>query len=230
MSMCARFRRRRSRKLYPHLNISDVVGAVHLPLDGQCDPGQYRHGVGQGGSPARRQDRRERQGLRFITKDGRVTGVSWARRRRGARSPPISCQLRGMWARDLAARSKVTLPLHACEHFLSSSPRPSRLTRLPVLRVPDECAYYKEDAGKMMLGAFEPKAKPWGMDGIPRISASTSLPEDFEHFEPILEMGRQPHADAGDGRYPHVLQRPGELHPRRPLLSRRSAGIEAATG
>ena len=25
--------------MYPHLNVSDVVGAVHLPLDGQCDPG-----------------------------------------------------------------------------------------------------------------------------------------------------------------------------------------------
>ena len=36
-----------------------------------------------------------------------------------------------------------------------------------MLRVPDECAYYKSDAGKMMLGAFEPKAKPWGMNGIP---------------------------------------------------------------
>ncbi|MBT6509949.1 MAG: FAD-binding oxidoreductase, partial [Rhodospirillaceae bacterium] len=24
--------------MYPHLNVSDMVGAVHLPLDGQCDP------------------------------------------------------------------------------------------------------------------------------------------------------------------------------------------------
>jgi glycine/D-amino acid oxidase-like deaminating enzyme len=57
-----------------------------------------------------------------------------------------------------------------------------------VLRVPDECAYYKEDAGKMMLGAFEPKAKPWGMNGIPEDFCFDALPEDFEHFEPILEM------------------------------------------
>jgi glycine cleavage system T protein len=60
-----------------------------------------------------------------------------------------------------------------------------------VLRVPDECAYYKEDAGKMMLGAFEPKAKPWPAPGE-RISPDfcfDQLPEDIEHFEPILEMG-----------------------------------------
>ncbi|MET0574776.1 MAG: FAD-dependent oxidoreductase, partial [Mesorhizobium sp.] len=63
------------------------------------------------------------------------------------------------------------------------------LTRLPVLRVPDECAYYKEDAGKMMLGAFEPVAKPWGMDGIREDFCFDQLPEDMDHFEPILEMG-----------------------------------------
>jgi 4-methylaminobutanoate oxidase (formaldehyde-forming) len=58
-----------------------------------------------------------------------------------------------------------------------------------VLRVPDECAYYKEDAGKMMLGAFEPVAKPWGMDGIREDFCFDQLPEDMDHFEPILEMG-----------------------------------------
>ena len=74
--------------------------------------------------------------------------------------------------------------------FLSRSPsRSPGSTRLPVLRVPDECAYYKEDAGKMMLGAFEPVAKPWGMAGIPEDFCFDQLPEDFAHFEPILEMG-----------------------------------------
>ena len=58
-----------------------------------------------------------------------------------------------------------------------------------MLRVPDECAYYKEDAGKMMLGAFEPVAKPWGMDGIREDFCFDQLPEDIDHFEPILEMG-----------------------------------------
>ena len=68
-----------------------------------------------------------------------------------------------------------------------SFPSPSGLTQLPVLRVPDECAYYKEDAGKLMLGAFEPRAKPWGMDGISESFEFDQLQEDFDHFEPILE-------------------------------------------
>jgi 4-methylaminobutanoate oxidase (formaldehyde-forming) len=60
-----------------------------------------------------------------------------------------------------------------------------------VLRVPDECAYYKEDAGKMMLGAFEPRAKPWPPAGerIREDFSFDQLPEDMDHFAPILEMG-----------------------------------------
>jgi 4-methylaminobutanoate oxidase (formaldehyde-forming) len=58
---------------------------------------------------------------------------------------------------------------------------------MPVLRVPDECAYYKEEAGKVLLGAFEPISKPWGMEGIPESFEFDELPSDFDHFEPILE-------------------------------------------
>ncbi|MEO1115475.1 MAG: FAD-dependent oxidoreductase, partial [Pseudomonadota bacterium] len=36
-------------------------------------------------------------------------------------------------------------------------------------------------------GAFEPNAKPWGMNGIPDDFEFDQLPEDFDHFEPILE-------------------------------------------
>jgi 4-methylaminobutanoate oxidase (formaldehyde-forming) len=79
------------------------------------------------------------------------------------------------------------VPLHACEHFYIVTEAIPDLGRLPVLRVPDECAYYKEDAGKILLGAFEPVAKPWGMAGIPEDFCFDQLPEDFDHFEPILE-------------------------------------------
>ena len=56
----------------------------------------------------------------------------------------------------------------------------------PVLRIPDECTYYKEDAGKLLIGAFEPIAKPWGHNGIPDEFCFDQLPDDLEHFEPIL--------------------------------------------
>jgi 4-methylaminobutanoate oxidase (formaldehyde-forming) len=179
-----------AKEMYPHLNIEGVVGAVHLPLDGQCDPANIAMALAKG---ARQRGAKIIEGVRVtdvLTRDGRVIGVTWQMgEERGTIETDMVANCAGMWGRALAAQSGVTVPLHACEHFyLVTEPIPG-LSRLPVLRVPDECAYYKEDAGKMMLGAFEPKAKPWGMDGIPENFCFDQLPEDFAHFEPILEMG-----------------------------------------
>jgi len=178
------------KEMYPHLEVSDVVGAVHLPLDGQCDPANIAMALAKG---ARQRGAQIVEGARVTkvhTKGGRVTGVSWEKDGEpGTTETDIVVNCAGMWAREFAAQNGVSVPLHACEHFyLITEPIPG-LSRLPVLRVPDECAYYKEDAGKMMLGAFEPKAKPWGMDGIAEDFCFDQLPEDFAHFEPILEMG-----------------------------------------
>jgi 4-methylaminobutanoate oxidase (formaldehyde-forming) len=178
------------KEMYPHLNVSDVVGAVHLPLDGQCDPANIAMALARG---ARQRGAKIVEGVKVTAvhrKDGRVTGVSWAGgEEQGTIEADVVVNCAGMWARELGQMSGVTIPLHACEHFYLVTEAIPGLSRLPVLRVPDECAYYKEDAGKMMLGAFEPVAKPWGMAGISEDFCFDQLPEDMDHFEPILEMG-----------------------------------------
>ncbi|TXR50846.1 GcvT family protein [Phyllobacterium endophyticum] len=178
------------KEMYPHLNTGDVVGAVHLPLDGQCDPANIAMALAKG---ARQRGARIVENVKVtevLKKNGRVTGVTWAQGdEQGTIETDVVINCAGMWARDLAGTSGVTVPLHACEHFYLVTEAIEGLGRLPVLRVPDECAYYKEDAGKMMLGAFEPVAKPWGMDGISEDFCFDQLQEDFEHFEPILELG-----------------------------------------
>lgn len=176
-----------AKAMYPHLNIDGVVGAVHLPLDGQCDPANIAMALAKG---ARQRGARIVEGVKVAAvhqRDGRVTGVSWAMgEASGVIETDMIVNCGGMWGRDLAAASGVTLPLHACEHFYIVTEGIEGLSRMPVLRVPDECAYYKEDAGKMLLGAFEPKAKAWGMGGIREDFCFDQLPEDFDHFEPIL--------------------------------------------
>ncbi|QKD06414.1 FAD-dependent oxidoreductase [Mesorhizobium loti R88b] len=178
------------KQMYPHLNVSDVVGAVHLPLDGQCDPANIAMALAKGARQRGATIVENVKVTKVHTRAGRVTGVSWAQGEdQGTTEADIVVNCAGMWARELGAQNGVTIPLHACEHFYLVTEPIAGLGRLPVLRVPDECAYYKEDAGKMMLGAFEPVAKPWGMDGIPRDFCFDQLPEDMDHFEPILEMG-----------------------------------------
>ncbi|MBL9047037.1 MAG: GcvT family protein [Tabrizicola sp.] len=185
-----------AKSMYPHLNIGDVVGAVHLPGDGQCDPANIAMALAKGARMQGVKIFEMTKVTKVTTADGRVTGVDYETDEGpGHIQADVIVNCGGMWGRDLAAQNGVTLPLHACEHFyLITEPVAGIDLNLPVLRVPDECAYYKQDAGKMMLGAFEPKAKPWGMDGIRPDFEFDTLPEDWDHFMPILEkaMNRLP--------------------------------------
>ena len=170
---------------YPHLNVEDAVGGVWLPKDGQADPVNITQALAKG---ARNFGVKIIQGVKVTDihqANGRATGVMTDQ---GPIEAEYVVNAGGMWAREIGAKAGVAVPLHACEHFYIVTEGIDGLTpNLPVLRVPDECAYYKEDAGKILLGAFEPKSKPWGMDGIPEDFEFDSLPEDFDHFEPILE-------------------------------------------
>jgi 4-methylaminobutanoate oxidase (formaldehyde-forming) len=173
-------------RLHPLLNIDGVVGAVALPKDGQGDPGNITQALAKGA---------RQHGVR-IFENTLVTGIARDRQRvtgvvtdKGPIAAEIVVNCAGMWGRSVGRMAGVSLPLQACEHFYIVTEQVPGLSRtLPVLRVPDECAYYKEDAGKILLGAFELMAKPWGTGGIPDDFCFDQLPEDVDHFAPILEM------------------------------------------
>ena len=172
---------------YPHLNLAGVTGGVWLPKDGQGDPTGITQALARG---ARQRGAliAERTKVTGLTRQGdRVTAVAWES---GTDRGTIACDMivnaAGMWGREVGLMAGVNVPLQACEHFyIVTEPIPG-LGELPVLRVPDECTYYKQDAGKMLIGAFEPVAKPWGTTGIPEDFEFGTLPEDVDHFEPIL--------------------------------------------
>ncbi|MEX0286326.1 MAG: FAD-dependent oxidoreductase [Paracoccaceae bacterium] len=174
---------------YEHLNIDGVTGGVWLPLDGQGDPANIALAMAKG-ARQRGATVAERTKVTGVSRDGRrITGVDWQAENgdQGHIACDVVVNCAGMWGHQVGQMLGTNVPLQACEHFYIVSEPIEGLTQMPVLRVPDECAYYKEDAGKMMLGAFEPVSKPWGMDGIPDSFEFDQLPEDFDHFEPILE-------------------------------------------
>jgi glycine cleavage system aminomethyltransferase T/glycine/D-amino acid oxidase-like deaminating enzyme len=177
------------RKLWPMLNIGDVVGGVFLPKDGKANPTDITQAFAKG---ARKRGARIVEGLkveRILVENGRAVGVRTGQGEIRANTVVLAA---GMWSRELAAQVGVSIPLHAAEHFYVVTEGISGLpSDLPVLRVPDECAYYKEEAGKLLIGAFEPVAKPWGMQGIPEDFSFDALPDDFDHFSPVLEAAME---------------------------------------
>ena len=174
---------------YPLLETSDVTHGVYLPTDGQGDPANIALALAKG---ARQNGALTLEGVKVtaIHRNGeKATRVDWTDE--AGNSGSTTCEhlviAAGMWSREVGKMAGVNIPLQACEHFYIVTEPIEGYRDMPVLRVPDECAYYKEDAGKLLLGAFEPVAKPWGMNGIPDSFEFDQLPEDVDHFEPILE-------------------------------------------
>jgi 4-methylaminobutanoate oxidase (formaldehyde-forming) len=172
-------------KVYPLLNRDGVTGGVFLPKDGQGDPANITQALAKGARQRGVKIFEQTKVTGITQQDGRVTGVTTDK---GDITADYVVNCAGMWGREVGLMAGVRVPLQACEHFyIVTEDIPELPRNMPVMRVPDECAYYKEDAGKILLGAFEPKAKPWGMDGIPADFCFDQLPEDFDHFAPILE-------------------------------------------
>ncbi|WP_395660760.1 FAD-dependent oxidoreductase [Aestuariivirga sp.] len=168
----------------PHYNMENVKGGVFLPKDGQVNPIDVTQALASGARSRGAKVIENVKVTRILTKNGSAYGVETADGTILADKVVVAS---GMWSRDLGRSIGVNIPLHACEHFYIVSEPIGELPRnMPVVRVPDECTYYKEDAGKLMVGAFEPKAKPWGGGGIDEEHAFVTLPEDMDHFEPIL--------------------------------------------
>jgi 4-methylaminobutanoate oxidase (formaldehyde-forming) len=93
-----------------------------------------------------------------------------------------------MWGREVGRMARVNVPLHASEHFYIVTEPMAGVTRdLPVLRDTDGYIYVREEVGGLLMGGFEPVAKPWGMDGIPADFKFSLLPEDWEHFRVLME-------------------------------------------
>jgi glycine/D-amino acid oxidase-like deaminating enzyme/sarcosine oxidase gamma subunit len=186
------------KEMYPLLNVDDVIGGIFIPSDGQANPIDVTQALAKGARMGGAQIFENTGVTKLLTDRGRITGVETETGTIKAKTVVLAC---GMWTRELAKTVGVGVPLHACEHFyIVTEPFEGVTADLPVYRDYDACAYYKEDAGKILLGAFEPVAKPWGMDGIPDDFEFGELPDDFDHFEPILEgaMHRMPAlAEAG---------------------------------
>jgi 4-methylaminobutanoate oxidase (formaldehyde-forming) len=170
--------------LWPGVTVSDVVGGVYLPKDGRTNPIDTTQALAKGAKSRGARIFENCAAQEILIENGKAVGV---RTEFGTIRADMVVNCAGMWAHELGAKAGTTVPLHAAEHFyIVTEPMEGLHSNLPVLRDPDGCAYFKEDAGKLLVGWFEPVAKPWGMKGIPETFSFESLPDDLEHIEPLL--------------------------------------------
>lgn len=172
-------------ELWPVMATDDLVGAVWLPADGKANPTDLTQALARG---ARKGGARilERTRVTAITKkDGVVTGVTTDQ---GHITAEIVINCAGQWARKVGQMCGVSVPLHSSEHmYIVTGQMEGVHPDLPVMRDPDGYIYFKEEVGGLVMGGFEPEAKPWGMNGIPDDFEFALLDDDWDQFEILLQ-------------------------------------------
>jgi len=175
---------------WPAMRTDDLVGAAWLPGDGKANPSDLTQALARG---ARRRGARilERtQVTAVLAADGAACGVRWrdAAGGEGETRCDVVVNCAGQWAKAVGRLCGVVVPLHSAEHYYIVTERIDGVRPdLPVLRDPDGFVYFKEEVGGLVMGGFEPDAKPWGMAGIPEPFEFRLLPEDWNQFEILMD-------------------------------------------
>ncbi len=173
-------------KLWPIMTIDDLVGAAFLPTDGQANPADITQSLAKG---ARMHGAKIAEGVRvtgFDIRDGRVRGVKTS-------AGDIACErvvlCGGLWSREIGRLAGVNVPLQPMQHQYVVTEKVDGIpANLPTLRDPDRLTYYKEEVGGLVMGGYEPNPKPWALDGVPDPFEFQLLDEDWDHFEPTMQL------------------------------------------
>jgi glycine cleavage system aminomethyltransferase T/glycine/D-amino acid oxidase-like deaminating enzyme len=176
-------------RLWPSCRADDLVGAMYVPDDGRVIPADVTQALAAGARAGGARLRENVSVTGVLIRDGAVAGVS-------ATGGDIACEVvvncAGLWARELARRSGVTVPLYPVEHFYAVTRPIAGITPdLAVLRDLDGHVYIREEVGGLLVGGFEPVAKPWTADPIPEDFAFSLLKEDWDQFEILIRNGVQ---------------------------------------
>ncbi|GAA4126582.1 FAD-dependent oxidoreductase [Nocardioides fonticola] len=171
---------------YPLLETADLLGAIWLPGDGKANPTDLTASLARG---ARQGGARILEGVRVTgvrVEHGQVAGVETDA---GPIDAAIVVNCAGQWAKAVGAMAGVTVPLHSAEHFyVVTEPFEGVRPDLPVLRDPDGYTYIKEEVGGLVIGGFEPEAKPWvSPHELPHPFEFQLLEEDWDHFGVLME-------------------------------------------
>ncbi|PVA10326.1 FAD-dependent oxidoreductase [Pelagivirga sediminicola] len=183
---------------WPVMQVDDLEGAIWMPGDGKANPTDLTQSLAKG---ARGRGARVIEGVQvtdILTENGAVTGVVTDH---GTIRAEVVVNCAGQWARKLGLMCGVDVPLHSAEHlYIVTEKMEGVHSDLPVMRDPDGYIYFKEETGGLVMGGFEPEAKPWGMNGIPDKFFFQLLPDDWDQFEILMDNAliRVPQlADAG---------------------------------
>ncbi|WP_037312404.1 FAD-dependent oxidoreductase [Ruegeria halocynthiae] len=216
---------------WPWIEADDVKSAFFVPSNGQVNPLDVTVAMTKGARALGAQVFEDTKVNQLVIRDGKVAGVETDK---GVIATDKVLLAGGMWSHLFAKAHGVTVPLHATEHFyIVTEPVDGLPKTQPILNIAEERTYWKEDTGKLLIGSFEKRGKPYGHDGIPEDFEFDELPFDMDHVEPCLEKMFERMPALGEMGIQTFFNGPESFTPDgRPYLGPTSeiAGLYVATG
>jgi glycine cleavage system aminomethyltransferase T/glycine/D-amino acid oxidase-like deaminating enzyme len=177
----------RAKEMYPLLAAGDLQGAIWLPGDATVHPGNTTLALAKGASDRGVQIVEQIRVVGISSAGGAVAGV---RTDRGDIEAEIVVNCAGQWAKAVGDLCGVDVPLHSSEHIYAiTDPIDGVTPTLPILRDPDGFTYFREEAeGGLIVGGFEPRARPWlSPDRLPYPFEFQLLGDDWNQFEVLKQ-------------------------------------------
>jgi len=173
------------KRMWPLMDVSDLVGASWLPTDGQASPSDITQSLAKG---ARMHGAKIVEGVRvtgFEMKDGRIRAVKTTQ-------GDIACEkvvnCAGQWARQVGAMAGINVPLQPVKHqYIITEKLDGLATDAPTIRDPDRRTYFKEEVGGLVMGGYEPNPQAWTTNlpggDVPDEWEFRLFDDDYDHFE-----------------------------------------------
>jgi len=174
------------KRMWPLLEVGDLVGASWLPTDGQASPSDITQSLAKG---ARMAGVKIFEGVRitgFAMDGNRITAVHTT-------NGTVQCETvvncAGQWARQVGALAGINVPLQPVKHqYIVTEKIAGLAPDAPTLRDPDRLTYFKEEVGGLVMGGYEPNPISWTTGDVPDDFQFSLFDDDWDHFEQHLRQ------------------------------------------
>lgn len=172
-------------KALPCLDTEGITMAMHVPEDGSVNPVDLCMAYAKAAKAMGVEICEGARVQRLLADGDQVTGVELEDGK--TLNAGVVVLATGAWSKPLAATVDIHLPLQAVEHMYIVTEPQEMFRDFPVIRDLDRNFYIKGDAGKLLIGVFEPDATCWDAYGPQGDIPFLEMAENWDWFTPYME-------------------------------------------
>lgn len=184
------------KEIYPLVELDGIIGAIYEPHDGHVDPTLATNAMA---TAARNLGATIVRHNPVLSLTRNPSGEWLVETKQGTITAEHVVNAAGTWCREIGLMMGLDLPVVPMLHqYVVTAEVPeiaARITagerELPIIRDPEESWYLRQERDGYIVGPYEKKGHPWGVDGIPPAFGMELMPPDLDSIEHIIAMAME---------------------------------------